>query len=810
MLEYLLPRGGTVGTNVRVTLHGRYIDEPKEILFYDQDIKAVNVSLVEAPEPKPGSPDADARMEARRRRRGDASQPAEVTAIFQIAANARVGEHVLRLRTGTGLTEAMTFWVDRFPTVMETEKKLGDNDTPEKAQSVAMNSTVEGQILPGERPDVDYYWMRVDEGQRISVELEAVRLGTMHFSQGDADLSVRILDDQGKVVAKADDSAMYVQDPIVSIVAPRTGNYYIEIAQQMFERPNQVWYRAHIGNFSRPTGVYPAGGQTGEHLSVKVLGDPTGERSEQITLPATPGPVDYFPGPKGQQPPSANVLRVSPYANVLKIEGDEPTPVAALPAALNGIYTKANGVDEFRFSAKKGESWHVQVFARSIGSPMDPKLTIRPAKSGGTIVNADDSKLADLGQPSNRGTWHMKEMLDPVAVFKPSADGEYILAISDTRGQAGPNEIYRVEIEPVRDTIYTHITSPDAYQIPRVTGLIIPQGSQWTLTLQVAQGLGNNYKGDLEIEAVGLPRGVTMIAPRYTKGATRMPVQFIASKDAEQQTALIQLLAWPVDKSVKLESATRQAFSLYNHPGEYPWHYVFLDKFALAVTKPAPFDISMDAPGVPLSRSGEMLLKVKIDRHGDFKGPVELQADWLPPGVSGGGAVTVPADKSEGEVKIQANAKAEPGSFNVAINGSTTQTGDAFSGFGRVRVSTAFVKLEVSEPYLTIDLRRSSVERGKRGEMVGVIKQNKPLPAAATVTLMRLPKGVTLVGKAPEIKSGDKEVVFEVQASNDALLGMYKEIACEVTVVDKGQSIRQQTGSGVLRVDPVREHYVSR
>jgi len=218
----------------------------------------------------------------------------------------------------------------------------------------------------------------------------------------------------------------------------------------------------------------------------------------------------------------------------------------------------------------------------------------------------------------------------------------------------------------------------------------------------------------------------------------------------------------------------------------------------------------MEAQGVPLSRSGEMLLKVKIDRHGDFKGPVELQADWLPPGVSGGGAVTVPADKSEGEVKIQANAKAEPGSFNIAINGSTTQSGDAFSGFGRVRVSTPFVKLEVSEPYLTIDLRRSSVERGKRGEMVGVIKQNKPLPAAATVTLMRLPKGVTLVGKAPEIKSGDKEVVFEVQASNDALLGMYKEIACEVTVVDRGQAIRQQTGSGVLRVDPVREHYVSR
>jgi hypothetical protein len=260
-----------------------------------------------------------------------------------------------------------------------------------------------------------------------------------------------------------------------------------------------------------------------------------------------------------------------------------------------------------------------------------------------------------------------------------------------------------------------------------------------------------------------------------------------------------------VDKSARVQSYSRQAVALYNHPGEYPWHYVFLDKFALAVTQPAPFDLAMDEPAIPLARSGEMLLKVKVNRHGNFKGAVELQQDWLPAGVSGtGSAVTVPADKSEGEIKIQANAKAEAGSFQIAINGSTVDGGDGFSGFGRVRVSTPFVHLEVSEPYLTIDLRRSSVERGKTGEIVGAIKQNKPLPATATATLLRLPKGVTLVGKPPEIKPGDKEVVFEVEASNDALLGMYREIACEVTVVEKGQPIHQQTGSGILRVDPAR------
>ena len=49
----------------------------------------------------------------------------------------------------------------------------------------------------------------------------------------------------------------------------------------------------------------------------------------------------------------------------------------------------------------------------------------------------------------------------------------------------------------------------DGYQIPRLVGMIVPQGNRWTLDLQIAQGLGNNYKGDLQLEAVGLPRGVT-------------------------------------------------------------------------------------------------------------------------------------------------------------------------------------------------------------------------------------------------------------------------------------------------------------
>src|SRR5205085_7099875 len=86
MLEYALPRGGTRGTTVEVTLHGQYLKDPREVLFYGRGIKAVGI--------QPG-----------------AKPEADVKARFEIAADCPLGEHVLRLRTATALTEAITFWV---------------------------------------------------------------------------------------------------------------------------------------------------------------------------------------------------------------------------------------------------------------------------------------------------------------------------------------------------------------------------------------------------------------------------------------------------------------------------------------------------------------------------------------------------------------------------------------------------------------------------------------------------------------------------------------------------------------------------
>lgn len=767
MVDYLLPRGGGVGATVEVEFHGSFLENPKEIVFSRAGITAEGF-----------------------RPYGNGFKVK-----FQISKDCPLGEHVLRVRTATGLSDAVTFWVSPFPTVYEFEDKVGQNDTIDKAKPVPLNSTVEGQILPGPDADIDIYRVEVKKGQRISVEVEAARLGTLHQG-GDSDLAVRILDAAGKQLGRNDDSALYVQDPVLSLVAPKSGSYFIEIRQQIYVPPRQAYYRAHIGTFSRPAALYPAGGQAGTTLSARVLGDPLGERTLEIPLPAKLGNLEYF-----GEAPSANVLRVANYPNVLWEDAQGLT--IKLPAALNGILAKAGESHVYRVAMKKGESWKLRVFARTLGAPVDPKIWIRAANGQKNLLEADDARLVDLGQPSARGTWYVKDQQDPVAVFKVPADGEYLVGLEDATGAGGPDHVYRLEIEPVRDTVYTHITMSDGYQLPRLTGMILPRGNRWTLDVQLAQGIGNTYKGELELQAVGLPKGVTMIAPRVPKGATRVPVQFVAGADTPPQSAQIEILARAADAATKLESGSRQGFALVNRGGELPWHVVFLDHYALAVTDPAPFWVTLSTPPIPLMRGSELLLKAQIERQQGFEGAVEIQTDWLPPGVSKEPAVTIPAGKTEATFKIQANDKAAPGTYKIAMNASTTG-GDAYSGLGRVRVSSEFVELKVAEPYLSIELTRTSVERGKTGEIVGTLKIAHPWEGKATVKLLQLPRGVKMLEPAPAITAKDKEVVFRIEADPDALAGLYKGISCEVAFSEAGQTVHSTTGSGILRVDAAR------
>ena len=314
--------------------------------------------------------------------------------------------------------------VGNLPVVREVEPN-SDFATP---QVIAMNSTVTGVA---DNEDVDYYVIEAKKGDRISAEVEAIRLGISLF-----DVYVAIMNAGRFELSASDDNALVWQDGIASIIAPEDGKYIIQVRESSYGGNGGCLYRVHIGNFPRPQATLPAGGKLGEQVTLKLLGDVAGDRDQAVTLPGSP--LDKFAAfaqdDKGVAP-SPNWLRVSEFGNVLEAEPNETHDNATkfeAPMALNGVLSQPGDNDNFRFTAKKGQVFDVRVHARSIRSPLDPVLYIFAA-GGGALAGNDDSAGPDS-----------------FIRFTAPNDGDFVVNVSDHLKNGGPTYAYRVELTPIK------------------------------------------------------------------------------------------------------------------------------------------------------------------------------------------------------------------------------------------------------------------------------------------------------------------------------------------------------------------------
>jgi len=167
---------------------------------------------------------------------------------------------------------------------------------------------------------------------------------------------------------------------------------------------------------------------------------------------------------------------------------------------------------------------------------------------------------------------------------------------------------YRVEIEPLRDHhLPTHITAPDGYQMPRLTGLIVPRGQSVDgRCADRSRARETATRAKLELEAVGLPKGrPRMTAPAHRQGNddAACPCSSLAA-EGRGRSSPHSSASWR-DRWIarsRLEVGARGRRSRWSiDPVNFPWHYVFLDKYALAVVDPCSVScVLMTAPLFPL------------------------------------------------------------------------------------------------------------------------------------------------------------------------------------------------------------------
>lgn len=399
-LVSITPAGGQRGTDeLELTLRGDRLQDTAEILSYEPGIEISRLGIV---------------------------TNKVVTAFAKIAPDCPLGEHHFRLRTASGLSELRTFFVGPFPVVSEIEP----NNVPAQAQKIALNTTVAGVITS---EDVDCFAVNVKKGERLSAEVEGMRLGRGLF-----DPHLSVLDTNGAALAEVTDTWLAMQDPFVSLVAPHEGTFVVQVREAIYGGNADCHYLLHVGSFPRPTSVYPLGGKAGDTLPLTFYSEATGEFHQDLKLPDTSQEkFGVFAEMNQLLSPSPNWIRVSPFANFLSPGPTQDREHAAEvdlhpPFALNGIISRKGQEDWFRFPAAKGVALEVDVYARQLRSPLDSVLDVFDAK-GHSLASNDDAGGADSALK-----------------FTPKETTNYFVRIRDTLGHFGPDFTYRIEVTPRR------------------------------------------------------------------------------------------------------------------------------------------------------------------------------------------------------------------------------------------------------------------------------------------------------------------------------------------------------------------------
>jgi hypothetical protein len=737
-LGSILPRGAQRGADALLIFSGARLSDTKEVMLYYPGITISKLEVV---------------------------NDTQVKVAVKIAPDCRLGEHAMRLRTATGISELHTFFVGALPQIDEKEP----NNEFASPQKIPLNVTVNGVI---DSEDVDYFSFEAKKGQRVTAEVEGMRLGETMF-----DPYVAILDMKRFELAASDDSPLLGQDPMASVIIPADGTYVVQIRESAYGGNGGCRYRLHIGTFPRPTAVLPAGGKFGEEVEVTFLGDPAGDFKQKFKLPSSPQEkFGLFAQDAGGIAPSPNAFRLSEYPNVIEVEPNDnhqqATP-AVLPCALNGVISKPGDVDFFRFKAKKGEVYDVHCYARRLGSALDSVMVLYHFNGGG-IVGNDDA-------------------VGPDSYFRFTApeDKEYSISVTDHLGKGGPNYFYRIEFTPVKPQLSLTIPKVDIFGYSQERQAIPVHRGNRTATLLSATR--TDFGGDLVFNAEQLPAGVAMQAEGMPAFMTVTPVVFEAKPDAPLAGTLARILGRHADPAQKIAGGFEQSVILVGVPNQGIYWKLNVDRAAVAVADEVPFKISIVEPKVPLVHNGSMNLKIVAERKKGYNEAITIVPLYNPPGVGSASSVVIPAGQTEALFPINANGGAPPRKWKYVVLGT------ANVGNGPVWVSSQLATLEITPPFVAFTMERAATEQGKSTEMFCKVQVATPFPGSAKVNLIGLPAKVT----APEmqITKDTKEFAFKVATDKTSPTGQHKNLFCQLVIVQNGEPIVHNVGGSELRID---------
>lgn len=652
-------------------------------------------------------------------------------------SDAPVGIHAVRLWTTRGVSPLKYLLIDDLPTTAQA----GNNTTLETAQALSLPTGVDGTVG---NLTTQYFKMTVAEGQRLTFEVLARRLGSA------LDPMIRILDASGRELAFSDDAPGLSGDSQVTYKFAAAGDYFLELRDIRYQGGA---YRLRIGDFPAAAAAYPLAVQRGQSTAVTLAGSGVDGVEPVTVAPPADATTSFWPVAAkraGGTSSGFSFVELSDRPQFLETEPNqnaEQANVLDLTHDVNGRIDQPGDVDYYSFTATKGAYIFTGV-ARTQGSPADLMLK---------VLKADGSQLAAVDDTGvDEGT---------MTVTFPE-DGKYLLVVEELTKRGGPDFAYRVAIRP-NAPAFTLGVSLDSFNVPL-------GGSVFATVTSKRSG----YNGPIELSVTGLPDGMTASRSVIGPGRNDAVLTLTVNKDVSPGSFhLVKVVGVGADGTPAVTSEFSAALRTRLANMRYPAAHLN-EQVAISTAAAPGFAWQAEPAEVVFGKQLSTKVKLSAIRAEGWDDAIAVALQPAQNGVPAGITVGVKnIDKGKGEVElaISADDKAPLGDFTVGLLG-TLKKDKATS------VQPIALRLSLTAPLTVEALPASEGKLAPGGELEVTVNiaRNPALAGPVAVTFTNLPAGVTAM--ATIIPADQSTATVKLTAAADAAKGTVNNVQVKSVV----------------------------
>lgn len=494
-----------------------------------------------------------------------------------IAPDAEAGVYDARAMSRLGVSSARAFSVGRLAEVTRTKA----NNTLETAMPLALGSVCNATMT---QRAVDFYSFQGVKNQPVAVDCAAAGI--------DSRLTpVLILAD-----AKGADLKVNRTGGMIDFTPPADGTYIIKVSDLTYQGGARHFYRLAL--------------QKG---------------------PAQPQPTTQTVSAMSWPPHG-----LAAQALMQEVEpNNKEAQKITLPCDISGAFFPAADVDTYEFTAKKGETWWVEVASERLGLNTDPFVLVQQVKDG---KFTDVAELYDIAPPmkvtsngySYDGPPYDAGSPDVLGKFEVKEDGTYRLQVRDLFGgtRSDPHNVYRLIVRQAAPDFSlaawaVHMTLRNGDRAALSKPMALRQGDARAFEVVVQRRDG--FDGEIEIGMENLPPGVSAAGLKIGKGKSYGHLILTADENAPRGFSLARITGKAVIGGQEVIRPVRLAsmeWPVKDAKQEIPAPRLMADvPVSVTDSEQAPLSIATAEDKVFEAKAGETLkIPLKLTWRNEFNG----------------------------------------------------------------------------------------------------------------------------------------------------------------------------------------------